>query len=89
MEDSRLAISTEKLPLSDAMAPPKYTVLVKELSEVPYAIQAACGAVDVFTPVNEADRVVPVALTLLAEPVVTVALLPPEVPPPDSLQLLV
>ena len=35
------------------------------------------------TPVKEAVRVAPDALTLLAEPVVTVASLPPEVPPPD------
>ena len=36
-----------------------------------------------LAPVNEADRVAPVALTSLAEPVVTVAFAPPEVPPPD------
>ena len=39
-----------------------------------------------LTPVNEADRVAPVALTLLAEPVVTVPVWAPEVPPPDPLQ---
>jgi len=34
---------------------------------------------------NEADRVAPVALTLEDEPVVTVAVRPPEFPSPDSL----
>lgn len=40
-------------------------------------------------PEKEADRVAPVSLVSLAEPVVTtavaVAVWPPEVPPPDSL----
>ena len=36
-----------------------------------------------FTPVNEADRVAPVALTSLAEPVETVMFPSPEVPLPD------
>ena len=40
-----------------------------------------------LAPVKEADRVAPVALTLEVEPVVTVAVRPPGVPPPDSLQL--
>ena len=40
-------------------------------------------------PSNEADRVAPVALTFEVEPVVTlaVAVWPPEVPPPDGVQL--
>ena len=62
------------------------TVVVKELGEVPILNQAPWGALVVFTPVNEADRVAPVALTLLAEPVVTVASLPPKVPPSDGSQ---
>lgn len=40
-----------------------------------------------LTPVNEADRVAPVALTLLAEPVFTMVFSPPEVPPPDGFHL--
>ena len=40
-------------------------------------------------PSNEADRVAPVALTFDVEPLVTVAVAvgPPEVPPPDGVQL--
>ena len=34
-------------------------------------------------PVKEPCRVAPAELVLLAEPVVTVAVEPPEVPPPD------
>ena len=43
-----------------------------------------------LSPENEADRVAPVALVSEIEPVVTltVAVWPPEVPPPDGSQLV-
>ena len=53
--------------------------------DVPHSNPDPVGAE--LAPVKEADRVAPVALTLEVEPVVTVAVRPPGVPPPDSLQL--
>ena len=74
----------EKDPLAPLRISDELTVVVKELGEVPILNQAPWGALVVFTPVNEADRVAPVALTLLAEPVVTVPVWAPGVPPPGS-----
>ena len=82
----RLDTSAEKDPLAPLRTSDELAIVVKELSEVPILNQAPWGALAVFTPVNEADRVAPVALTLLAEPTDTVPVWAPGVPPPDGSQ---
>ena len=73
-----------RLTLLLALVPLLFSVSISE--SVPYT--KPVSVIAPFAPLNEADRVAPVALTLVAEPVVTVAFAPPEVPPPDWFQLV-